>query len=171
MASGETQARPRLIKIGQLHVEFARQRVKTREDFAVVCPMCHTVQSARMFIRAGYGTSFDDTQAVLGFNCIGRYTGRKHHTPGDPPGLGCDWTLHGFFKIHTLEVLDHKGLRHPFFEPATPRQARQLTEALLKPLAEALAAFKASHLNQVNGSDNVPAQLQTLPVGDTEHPE
>lgn len=99
------------------------QKVPAREDIAMVCPMCGTVQSARDLIAAGAGSSFEEVEKYLGFSCLGRFTGApgpRHKLDGKP----CDWTLGGLFKTHKLEVLTPDGKRWPQFELATPEQAR-----------------------------------------------
>lgn len=92
-------------------------------DIAVVCPMCGTVQSARDLVKAGAGPVLEVMQKILGFNCVGRYTGapEPRHQPDGKP---CNWSLGGFFKTHTLEVVTTDGKRWPVFEPATPEQAQ-----------------------------------------------
>lgn len=90
---------------------------------AFVCPMCATVQSATDLIAAGAGTDFDSVERVLGFSCVGRYTGAGSPRK-EPDGKPCNWTLGGFFTMHKLEVIDEEGKRHAYFEPATPEQAQ-----------------------------------------------
>lgn len=98
------------------------------QDMAVVCPMCGTVQSARDLIAAGAGPALEVVQNILGFNCVGRYTGAP--TPRhQPDGKPCNWSLGGFFKTHKLEVVTPDGKRWPVFEPATPEQAQQHAKA------------------------------------------
>lgn len=91
-------------------------------DYAVVCPQCGTVQSARDFIKAGAGDSLEAVQKHVGFDCVGRFTGagspRMEHD-----GRPCNWTLGGFFIAHTLEIVTDDGKHHPHFEPATHDQA------------------------------------------------
>jgi hypothetical protein len=94
-----------------------------REHIALICPMCGTPQSAEDFIRAGAGERFEDVEKVLGFSCVGRFTGapspREKHD-----GKPCNWTLGGFFQLHKLEVVTDDGKRHPRFELATPEAAQ-----------------------------------------------
>ncbi len=90
---------------------------------AFICPMCKTVQSAADLIAAGAGTDFDSVQGVLGFSCVGRFTGAGSARK-EPDGKPCNWTLGGFFQMHKLVVIDEDGKRHPHFEPATPEQAQ-----------------------------------------------
>ncbi len=89
---------------------------------AVKCPMCGTVQTAQDFIDAGQGHSFDDVQGVLGFSCIGRFTGApapRREADGKP----CNWTLGGLLRLHKLEVVTPDGQSHPHFELATKAEA------------------------------------------------
>ena len=107
-------------------LEEFRQAVKAqevaREDYAFICPMCNSVQSARDLINAGAGEDFEAVQQALGFSCIGRYTnaGGPVRDSGNP----CNWTLGGLFQTHKLEVITEDGKRHPHFEIATPEQAQ-----------------------------------------------
>ena len=101
------------------------QGMKEREDIALVCPMCGTVQSARSLIKAGAGADFDDVEKYLGFSCIGRFTGADS-TRKESDGEPCDWTLGGLFRVHKLEVVTPDGEHHPRFELATPEQAQAL---------------------------------------------
>lgn len=110
----------RTITIEEFHAELRAQDVKEREDIALICPQCSTVQSARMLIRAGAGKTFEDVEKYLGWSCVGRFN-KAGQTP-----TGCDWTLGGLLKIHCLEVVDEHGELHPRFEVATPAQAQAL---------------------------------------------
>lgn len=94
-----------------------------RDDLAVICPMCRTVQSARDLIRAGAGADFDAVSGSLGYSCVGRWTNAgspRKRADGQP----CDWSLGGLFRMHELEVVTEDGKRHPHFEIATPEQAQ-----------------------------------------------
>jgi hypothetical protein len=93
------------------------------EDFAFVCPMCKTVQSARDLIAAGAGNDFDEVEKYLGFSCVGRFTGAGSPRK-EPDGKPCNWTLGGLFTVHKLEIETPDGERHPRFEVATPEQAK-----------------------------------------------
>ncbi|MDP1530285.1 MAG: VVA0879 family protein [Rhodoferax sp.] len=109
--------------VTEFHGALIAQGVK-REDLALICPMCQTVQSATDLIAAGAGSNFDEVEKYLGFSCVGRFTGAG--TPRkDPDGAACNWTLGGLFALHKLEVVTEDGKRHPRFEPATPDQAMQ----------------------------------------------
>lgn len=92
-----------------------------RMHAAFKCPACGTIQSGYDFIKAGAGETFEEISGFIGFSCLGRFTN------ADPPrekpdGNPCNWTLGGFFRIHTLEVVID-GDRCPFFEPATAAEA------------------------------------------------
>jgi hypothetical protein len=100
------------------------QGVPNHINFAFVCPMCSTVQSAADLIAAGAGQDFDHVEKYLGFSCVGRFTG-KGSPRKVPDGEACNWTLGGLFTLHKLEIVTEDGKRHPRFEPATPEQAQQ----------------------------------------------
>ena len=113
----------RRLTIPEFHVELKAQGVP-RDDIAMKCPLCGTVQSARDLIAAGAGATFEEVDRYLGFHCIGRFTdapGPRATPDGDP----CNWTLGGLFRTHRLEVVDDRGFAHPIFEPATPEEARR----------------------------------------------
>ena len=109
--------------VDEFHAAFHAQGAASREQLAVVCPRCGTVQTAQDLIDAGAGKTFDDVERYLGFSCVGRFTG-KGSPRKVPDGEACNWTLGGFFKLHKLEVVTPDHAKHPRFEPATPEQAR-----------------------------------------------
>lgn len=95
------------------------------EDAAVRCPMCDTVQSAKDFIIAGVGDTFEDVEKYLGFSCFGRFMDAG--TPRrKPDGNPCNWTLGGLFSMHKLVVVTPDGREHPCFEVATAEEAQKL---------------------------------------------
>lgn len=100
-----------------------------RAHIALKCCVCGTVQSMSDLIAAGAGKTEDEVGKYLGFSCVGRYTGAGGHKTGTPPGKGCNWTLGGLFRMHTLEVIDETGKGHPTFEPATAEEAQQHMQA------------------------------------------
>lgn len=107
--------------VEEYHAALKLQGVP-RDDLAMICPMCRTVQSARDLIAAGAGADFATVEKYLGFSCVGRFTG------ADSPrskldGRPCDWTLGGLFRLHKLEVVAD-GEHHPRFELATPEEAQ-----------------------------------------------
>jgi len=99
----------------------------SRDDIAVICPMCGTVQSAKDLINAGAGSNFDEVERFLGFSCVGRFTGAG--SPKKGSGKSCNWTLGGFFQMHNLEVVTPDGT-FPRFELATPEQAQIHAESV-----------------------------------------
>lgn len=124
------------------HTEFndrLRHQGVDREDEAFICPVCHTVQSMRSLRRAGANPS--NVEMFIGFSCEGRLTGAGEW-PSDKDKSananqrrlirGCNWTLGGLFKIHTLEVTTPDGAVHPIFEIATPEQARALAAEIVE---------------------------------------
>lgn len=98
------------------------ERFPSSLETAVKCPMCGTVQTGQDFIDAGCGHSFDDVQGILGFSCIGRYTGAPAPRK-KPDGNPCNWTLGGLLQLHKLEVVTPDGQSHPHFELATKSEA------------------------------------------------
>lgn len=106
---------------------FRDQGMPSKEQWAVVCPCCGTVQTAQDLIAAGAGKTFYEVEGYLGFSCIGRFTG-KGSPRKVPDGEACNWTLGGLFRLHELEVVTSDGERHPRFEPATPEQAKAHAE-------------------------------------------
>ena len=118
----------REITVEEYRAEFRAQEVAAAEQFAVRCPVCGTVQNATSLIRAGVGRNFEDVERTLGFACVGRFTGAGPHRNGVPAGRGCDWTLGGFLKAHTLVVLKADGSRHARFEAASAAEAAELVK-------------------------------------------
>lgn len=108
--------------VSEFHATLKSQGVP-HEDFALVCPMCGTVQSARDLIAAGAGADFDAIERYLGFSCVGRWTSAGSPR-SEPDGKPCNWTLGGLFSTHKLEVITEDGEAHPRFVPATPEQAQ-----------------------------------------------
>lgn len=123
--------------IPEFQAALVAQGVTYREDFAVVCPVCKTVQSMQSLINAGAGKTGEDVERYIGFSCVGRFTGAGPHKAGNPPGKGCDWTLGGFFRIHALEVIDEDSNRHPRFLPASPAEAQALARRNAVAIGEA----------------------------------
>lgn len=113
----------RTATLEEFHAELKAQGVEHREDYAFICPMCKTVQSARDFIKTGACADFDEAERYLGFSCIGRFTGAKSPRRA-PDGEACNWTLGGLFGVHALEVVTADGKHHPHFILATPEQAQ-----------------------------------------------
>lgn len=102
--------------------DACKAQAPSSETIVFLCPRCNTPQSARDLIAAGAGKDMDAVEKYLGFSCIGRFTGAgpaKNKTDRK----GCDWTLGGFFRLHTMEVVTPDGKRHPHFEVATRAEA------------------------------------------------
>lgn len=113
----------KILTLEVFHAELKAQGV-SRDDYAFKCPMCSTIQSSRDFIKANVGTDFDSIQKHLGFNCIGRFTGKTSPSVEKGKNHGCNWSLGGLFDLSKLEVLTPDGVHHPYFEPATPTEAQ-----------------------------------------------
>jgi hypothetical protein len=93
-------------------------------DWKFVCPICGTIQDAKDFFKAGVDRG--KVSSVLGFSCIGRFTGAGPYKEKGPQQKGCDWTLGGLFQLHRLEVIDEKGTIHPVFEFAEVQVAQTM---------------------------------------------
>jgi len=94
-------------------------------DWKFVCPACGTVQSIKQLADAviASGGKKEDVEGYIAFSCIGRFTkagdkGIAAKNQGKPWDKGCNWTLGGFLRIHTLEVLLPNGEKRPTFELA-----------------------------------------------------
>lgn len=115
------------LTLPEFHALLKAQDVPAIEHLAFKCPLCDTIQSAADLIDAGAGENFDEVEKYLGFSCVGRWT---HGNPPPPKAkkgkqIGCDWTLGGLLRFHTLEVINEKGKPCPRFEPCTPEEAQQ----------------------------------------------
>lgn len=117
---------------------LAAQGVENSADYAFRCPMCGTVQSGRSLVVAG--AMRDAVQNLIGFSCEGRLTGAGPWPSEKDKSAkararrfkrGCDWTLGGFLKLHTLEVETADGKVHPHFEIASPEEAQALAKSLI----------------------------------------
>lgn len=91
----------RKITIEQFHTEIIAKYGDDRDKWAFKCPNCGQQQTVADFKAIGV----DPNEAY--FSCIGRYV----------EGRGCKWTLGGFLKIHTLEVIVNDK-SNPCFEIA-----------------------------------------------------
>lgn len=121
----------RTITLDEFYRECKAQGVSGREYCAFVCPICKTIQSGSDLIIAGARETFDEVEGFLAFSCVGRFTHAGPYQLGTPPGRGCNYTLGGLFKCHTLEVMTPDGEKHPTFELATPEEAKKHEYALL----------------------------------------
>ena len=88
-----------------------------KEQLSFQCPVCKTHQTAQDLIDAGAGATFEDVEKYLAFSCVGRWTNAGEFKEGRE-GLGCNWTLGGFFQLHELEVTAPEGEVHPRFLPS-----------------------------------------------------
>lgn len=114
-------------------IEFhslAKAQNVVREDIAFICPMCGTVQSSHLLISEGVGACYDTVKTILGFSCVGRFTGKG--SPSDEKGKqhGCNWSLGGLLQMHQLEITTPDGTIVPCFELATAEQAQELVSRL-----------------------------------------
>lgn len=108
--------------IPEFHAALKSQGVSSHEHFAFICPACGTVQSGRDLMKAT-GKPFAEIERHLGFSCIGRFTGAGPVEKKRGGQRGCDWTLGGLLRIHSLEVVDGDE-RYPRFALATAEQAQ-----------------------------------------------
>lgn len=133
MTMSEEQMGIECIPVSEFHARLDAQRVG-KFEVAVVCPVCGTIQSVASLVAAG--ATHEDAQRKLGFACEGRFTNAgpwaRKPSRARKAKRGCDWSLGGLFKIHTLEV-EIDGEVHPCFEVATPEQAQTLAAALAAP--------------------------------------
>jgi len=90
-----------------------------------VCPACGTVHSVQQLIDAvlANGGHLENVQRLAGSICIGRLTGKGDQgihakNRGETWDKGCNWTLGGLLRIHTLEVIYPDGTVLPTFELA-----------------------------------------------------
>lgn len=124
----------RYLTLTELQDELKKQGVEDSHDYAVVCPMCGDPQSIRSLMIKG-GLTESEARERIGFSCVGRVTGSgPYKKDTHDPGTGCDWSLGGLLKMHTLEIMPELGSQDgetaPFFEPATPEQAQTLRASL-----------------------------------------
>jgi len=88
------------------------------QHYAFRCPRCGHIQSFSSLARH---MSQEQAQSVAYYCCEGRFT----------KDCGCDWTLGGLFRIHTLEVIrEEDGEEIPSFELASAEEAKTLMKSL-----------------------------------------
>lgn len=109
------------VTIKEFHA-LCKEQAGSTLDTVVICPACKTLQCGHDFIAAG--VERERVARVLGFNCVGRYTGAQSARKV-PDGQPCNWTLGGLFQIHTMEVIDEEGVKHPHFELASVQAAKE----------------------------------------------
>lgn len=91
--------------IEEWHAEGKRRFGVNRLQWRFVCPRCGLVQTAQDFLDADM--EIDQVDRLIAFSCLGRVL----------DGKGCDWSLGGFFQIHTVEVYDKAdGTSFPAFD-------------------------------------------------------
>ena len=73
------------------------------KNWAFKCPSCGNIQTANDFIKH----KIDEPESKVYYNCIGRYV----------KGVGCDWSLGGFFNINKVSVMKDAKI-FPVFEMA-----------------------------------------------------
>lgn len=119
------------ITLADLHAQMKAQGVSTHDHSAFKCPACGTAQSMATLRRAGVPGG--EIERVIAFSCEGRWTKAGPPAHGDSAEAearrkirGCDWTLGGLFRIHTLEVIYPDGVARPTFELAKPDEAQAL---------------------------------------------
>ena len=127
----------RQITIPEFHADLKAQGVSAREHAAFKCCICGTVQSMASLKHAGCPD--DRIENQIGFSCEGRWSKAGPWPRGDKAQeqrraqtdkRGCDWTLGGLLRIHSLEVLNEEGDAQPIFEPATAEEAQELEKTL-----------------------------------------
>ncbi|EHI2275468.1 hypothetical protein J9D08_001938 [Salmonella enterica] len=84
-----------------------------RQDYAVICPMCGTVQSARLLIQAGVAPDLGGAFRYPGFSCVGRFTGKGSPSVERGKNHGCDWTPGGLLHCHVMVPEDPTGVKRP----------------------------------------------------------
>jgi len=133
---------PKVTTLKEYMAALKAQNTGGVKDAVVVCVVCGTPQSCEDLIAAGAGKDFDEVEPSWGFSCIGRFLGSGPYRKGckkkNPAQIGCDWTLGGLFRIHTLEVIGPDGKHHSRFEPATP----EVAQAHFKGKEERLASLR-----------------------------
>ena len=84
--------------------ELTTKYTTDKNKWAFKCPSCGNVQTIQDFI------DIKENPTNVNFSCIGRYT----------EGRGCNWTLGGLLKIHSLEIEmdDSRKTISPSFEIA-----------------------------------------------------
>jgi len=110
----------RTITQDELRNELLRRFGTDPYKWAFVCPACGTVQTAQSFVDAGFERGKGEINKYLGFTCVGRFSGQgdegiSAHQKGQAWSKGCNWTLGGLLKIHTLEVVEWDGRKVPLW--------------------------------------------------------
>jgi hypothetical protein len=111
----------RRILLCELEARLKEQGVPWQYQ-AYVCPVCGTVQSIESLFRTDAFESRFHAEPFVGRSCVRAGPRGSAGGPRDPdadPCFGCDWTRGGFLQLCRLVVVDHDGVEHPIFEPAT----------------------------------------------------
>lgn len=119
--------------VEEFKVEARKRFGEKARTWKYVCPMCGTIQSGQQVWDAlinqnsGKEVEINTVLSSLGFCCIGRYTGQGDegiaaHGRGEKWDKGCNWTLGGLLRLHTLEIVMPDGKRIPSFELAKPKE-------------------------------------------------
>ncbi|HCC3328780.1 TPA: hypothetical protein M4731_001395 [Salmonella enterica] len=112
------------LTLEELKQQLNNQNVE-QLDRALICPMCETVQSARLIM------TFDPAaRKYLGVECVGRFSGKGSPSIEKGKNHGYNWSLSGLFQMHNLEIITDDGQHHPYFEAASPEQAQELASRL-----------------------------------------
>lgn len=94
----------RTLTHSEWHTEATRRFGDDHRAWRFRCPRCGNIQSIASVLE--HNPSLKDPSNWIYVSCEGRHV----------PGHGCDWTLGGLFKIHTVEVVvDDEGTL-PVFE-------------------------------------------------------
>ena len=97
------------IKLADFIKEAKEKYGEDSKKWKFKCAKCGCIQSAEDFAQLSeFENNKQNIGNYVGFSCIGRFD----------KGKGCDWTLGGLFTIHTLEIEDEQGKKHPHFELA-----------------------------------------------------
>lgn len=117
------------LTLAEFH-DLAKSQNVERDDIAFICPMCDTIQSPRMLIQEGVGACYETVRTIIGFRCVGRFTGKGSPSVEKGKNHGCNWSLGGLLHMHRLEVSTPGGEIIPCFELASPEQAQELRRTL-----------------------------------------
>lgn len=88
-------------------------------DIEFKCPNCNHIQSVNSILKNNKELSKYEVRDFVSSNCEGRYT----------KGYGCDWSLQGLLKLHTLEILTSDGSQYSVFNYAN-REAMEECEKI-----------------------------------------
>lgn len=95
----------REIPLAEWQAEGLRRFGRDPLDWRFKCVICGHVQDGRGMMER-HNISQDEALSRSSFSCEGRLGGEE----------GCDWSLGGLFKLHTVEIVHPDGSREPVFE-------------------------------------------------------